>query len=138
MIHDLDAEVELLRDEIGPASPHRSAPVPDEAAFCADCGEPNANRSWMGSAVCSACWVERSERAEVERQERLERRRWEPKIRRMVPLGLDAEAKFVIWPEPRMVVIRRGHATVFLEYFDPTGYSTEALKKKLGVYQAFS
>jgi hypothetical protein len=138
MTDEFDDELEPLLDQIRAASPERWDPVPEDAAFCADCGAPDALRSWKGDGVCAACWADRAERAEEERQERLDRRQWEPKIQRIVPLGLDAEAQFVIAPEPRMVVIRQGQATIILAYFSPTRYSNAALIKKLGVYRTFS
>lgn len=140
MTDEFDEE-QLLLDELREASREATTSCED-ASPCPECGGPpdeaDATRLWMPGGMCSTCWARKLEAAEREKALASPMDNWHPTFERIVPLGPDADAKFVVAPEPKMVVIRHGFATIFLEYFDPKGYSNEELVKKLGMYATFS
>jgi len=130
----IDDDVLAVPREVAETGPGED-PSEDAERRCPDCGadldgEVETDRPLLEDGMCHRCW-----RATVERAEH---KRMHPHpIQRVVPLGPDADATFIVAPE-RIILVRRGYAILRQPYFDPAGCTDEQLARKIKVRIPFS
>jgi hypothetical protein len=129
MRDDFD-ELRALLDGIEDGRVAHHDPLERPESRCGDCGCDldgcvEHDGPTLRDGLCQYCWGEADERS-----------RHPNPIQRVVSLGPDSDATFVILPE-RTIWIRTGQAAFELRYFDPWGKTDEELAKRIKVLLPF-